>query len=117
MCPNNDGNHDGPAMMFFSKNGYAFSNNPSTKMMADRRTMARTTIRFSSSSRRDNERCVVIPTSNRKNGNTRSANVQPFQALCLNGANTCVGSPGSLTNNMPAIVKPRSASMEMTRAG
>jgi hypothetical protein len=60
---------------------------PSAKMSPARITTFRNNVegRVPSSSKRPSESVVVIPTMKRKNGNTRSVGVQPFQAACSSG--------------------------------
>jgi hypothetical protein len=63
----------------------------------------------------DKEKAIVTPTMNKKNGNTQSAKVQPFQYECANHG--CIDGErlAILTRIIAAIVMPRKVSREIRR--
>ena len=57
-----------------------------------------------------NEKAIAAPTTNRKNGNTRSVGVHPAHLACANGGKMCPHEPGLFTRIIPATVIPLSTS-------
>lgn len=57
----------------------------------------------------------ALPTAKRKEGNTKSVGVKPFQSACLSGQKTAAQLPGVLTMIMKQTVSPRNTSKAMKR--
>jgi hypothetical protein len=53
-----------------------------------------------------------LPIVNKKDGNTKSAGVNPCQLTCLKGAKVCNTSPGVLTIIIKQIIMPRKTSKD-----
>src|SRR5450755_448727 len=100
------------------KNGSPFRNKPIRKIIALRRRVWSSRVRFDSPRcRRDrNDRLRDTPTIKRKNGKIRSVGVQPFQSECFSGAKA-KSFPGLFTRIMAAMVAPRKTSSEYRRGG
>src|SRR5271165_3031127 len=98
--------------------GNPFRNKPIRKIIALRRKVRSTSVRFDSPRcRRDrNDKLSDTPTIKRKNGKIRSVGVQPFQSECFNGAKG-KSLPGLFTRIMAAMVPPRKTSSENRREG
>src|SRR5688572_5262625 len=101
-----------------SNAGTRLSTRPTRKITAARRARPRTTPcePWPALIRRSTEIAIEAPAANRKNGNTRSVKVQPFQAAWARGAWRCAQSPGLFTSTIEAMAKPRKASSESRRS-
>jgi hypothetical protein len=67
--------------------------------------------------RRPSANGTAAPIAKSRNGNTRSASVQPFHGACSSHGYTKSQLPGVLTRIIAAIVRPRNTSSESSRRG
>src|SRR5688500_19069642 len=96
------------------KNGYQYKSTPSAKMIALRRSTPNRNS-FSLLPGRI-EKLNALPTANRNDGNTRSANVNPNQGACTIHAGGSAPGPGVLTRIIKNTVRPRNTSNERKRS-
>jgi hypothetical protein len=57
----------------------------------------------------------ALPTANKKDGNTKSVGVNPFQSACFNGQNVVAPFPEVFTMIIKQIVNPRKTSKAVKR--
>jgi hypothetical protein len=55
---------------------------------------------------------IALPMANKKEGNTKSVGVKPFQLACIKGAKVCAPSPGVFTKIIKQMVIPLNTSKE-----